>query len=112
MKKSFLLATMMLVVVVTTMLAVPAKPGLKKKVTLKDGSVVELLLRGDEHFSYYTDATGNAYQLRDGELIKMTQEEVAQKWTARRAARLNVGRSNKARRKIGTPSPANTGKQS
>ena len=111
MKKSFLLATMMLVVVVTTMLAVPAKPGLKKKVTLKDGSVVELLLRGDEHFSYYTDATGNAYQLRDGELIKMTQEEVAQKWTARRAARLNVGRSNKARRKIGTPSPANTGKQ-
>lgn len=111
MKTRVLLTTTMLIVAVATMLAVPAKPGLKKKVTLKDGSVVELSLRGDEHFSYYTDVAGNACQLQDGELIMMTQEEVAQKWSARRAARLNVGESGRAARRIGKPSTANTGKQ-
>ncbi len=111
MKKRLLLTTLATMMAVITIFAVPAKPGLKKKVTLKDGSVVELSLRGDEHFSYYTDVAGNACQLQDGELIMMTQEEVAQKWSARRAARMNFGGSNRAARRIGTPSTANTGKQ-
>ena len=64
----------MLLLAVATMFAVPAKPGVKKKVTLKDGSVVELSLRGDEHFSYYTDAAGNACQLQDGQLVRMSKE--------------------------------------
>lgn len=101
----------MLVVAVAMMFAVPAKPGMKKKVTLKDGSVVELSLRGDEHFSFYTDAAGNACKLQDGELVMMTREEVAQKWSARRAARLNTGGSDRAARRVGIPSKANTGKQ-
>lgn len=74
MKKRLLLTMTMLLLAVATMFAVPAKPGVKKKVTLKDGSVVELSLRGDEHFSYYTDASGNACQLQDGQLVRMSKE--------------------------------------
>ena len=35
--------------------AVPAKPGVKKMFRMADGTMKELTLRGDEHFSYYTD---------------------------------------------------------
>ena len=101
----------MLLLAVATMFAVPAKPGLKKKVTLKDGSVVELSLRGDEHFSYYTDAAGNACQLHDGQLVRMSKEEVARRWTAAKAARMSVREDSRALRRIGAPSNANTGKQ-
>lgn len=101
----------MLVLAVATMFAIPAKPGVKKKVTLKDGSVVELSLRGDEHFSYYTDAAGNACQLHDGQLVRMSKEEVARRWTAAKAARMSVREDSRALRRIGTPSKANTGKQ-
>ncbi len=53
---------------VITIFAVPAKPGLKKKVTLSDGSVIELALRGDEHFSYYVNEKGLPCQVQEGEL--------------------------------------------
>ena len=56
MKKRLLITMTALMLVTVTMMAVPAKPGLKKKVTLKDGTTVELSLRGDEHFSFYTDS--------------------------------------------------------
>ena len=39
-------------------LAVPAKR-VTKTVRLDNGTTVELTLRGDEHFSFYTDASGN-----------------------------------------------------
>ena len=111
MKKRLLLTMTMLLLAVATMFAVPAKPGVKKKVTLKDGSVVELSLRGDEHFSYYTDAAGNACQLQDGQLVRMSKEEVARRWTAAKAARMSVREDSRALRRIGTPSNATTGKQ-
>ncbi|MBQ7513995.1 MAG: hypothetical protein IJS95_06360 [Prevotella sp.] len=111
MKKILLLTVTMLVVAATTMLAIPAKPGLKKKVTLKDGSVVELSLRGDEHFSYYTDAADNACLLRDGQLVMMSKEEVARKWTAIKAARMSVGEAGRASRRAGEPSATTKGKQ-
>ena len=38
-------------------MAVPAFPGLIKQVN-PDGKTVEIRLRGDEHFSYATDAAG------------------------------------------------------
>ena len=107
--KRLLITMTALMLVTVTMMAVPAKPGLKKKVTLKDGTAVELSLRGDEHFSYYVDATGNACQVVNGQMRKMSNEEVAQTWAARRAERLDVG--NRASRRIGTPSKNTTGKQ-
>ena len=71
MKKRLLLTTLAAMVAVITVFAVPAKPGVKKKVTLKDGSTVELTLKGDEHFSYYTDAKGVPCLLKNGQLVRL-----------------------------------------
>ena len=90
--------------VTVTMMAVPAKPGLKKKVTLKNGTTVELSLRGDEHFSYYTDAAGKPCRLKNGELISLTKEEVAEQWTALKEQRLAINNTSSRRaRRVGEP---------
>ena len=96
--------------------AIPAKPGVKRTVTLADGSKIELMLRGDEHYSYYTTENGTPYQLKaDGQLLKMTHEEVTERWTALRNKRLaaaNTRRANakaKSLRRVGT-SGQTTGK--
>ena len=111
MKRRLLITLTALMLVTVTMMAVPAKPGLKKKVTLKDGTTVELSLKGDEHFSYYVDATGNACQVVDGRIVKISDEELAQTWTARRAERLDVGEDGRVVRRMGTPSNKTTGKK-
>ena len=87
--------------------SVPAKPGVKRTVTLADGSQVELTLRGDEHYSYYTTEDGTPYQLKaDGQLLKMTREEVSERWTALRNKHLaNTRRANanmKSPRRVGS----------
>ena len=87
--------------------SVPAKPGVKRIVTLADGSQVELTLRGDEHYSYYTTEDGTPYQLKaDGQLLKMTREEVSERWTALRNKHLaNTRRANanmKSPRRVGS----------
>ena len=104
MKKRLLITMTALMFIATTMMAVPAKPGLKKKVTLKNGTTVELSLKGDEHFSYYTDAAGKPCKLKNGELIRLTREEVAEQWTALREQRLAIGNSSSRRaRRAGEP---------
>ena len=60
---------------VITVFAVPAKPGLKKKVKQADGSVIELTMYGDEHYSFYIDATGAPFQIVNGLAKKITPEE-------------------------------------
>ena len=68
--------------------AVPAKPGVKKMFRMADGTMKELTLCGDEHFSFYKDDNGQAYRLSMGEqLLPMTLQEVSETWTARRKAR-------------------------
>lgn len=68
--------------------AVPAKP-VKKVVTLADGTTVELTLRGDEHFSYYTDNNGAPCLLNnDGTLERITKKQVSEKWNTRRTERI------------------------
>lgn len=52
-----LFASIMAAATVPSMLAVPAKRGLMK-FTQPDGSVIEVLLHGDENFHYYTTADG------------------------------------------------------
>ncbi len=101
-----------LMFVAVTMMAVPAKPGLKKKVTLKDGSTVELSLKGDEHFSFYTDTEGQPCQVVNGRLKMMTQEEVTEMWTANKKQRLEQAGLDvlkRAARRAGTSSTATTG---
>ena len=114
MKKRLLLTTLATMMAVITVLAVPAKPGVKKKVTLKDGSIVELTLKGDEHFSYYTDAKGVPCMLKDGELVTMTSREVAETWASRKQQRLSLAdaaSSRRAARRAGKPSKTTTGEQ-
>jgi M6 family metalloprotease-like protein len=105
MKKKLLLNLTTLMLVTATMMAVPVKPGVKKMVTLKDGSTVELTLKGDEHYSYYTDAEGKAYQLQNGELVTLTNEEVTKRWTAMKQQRLNINGASTRRthRIVGEP---------
>ena len=68
--------------------AVPAKP-VKKTVQLADGTTVELTLRGDEHFSFYTDDNGAPFLLHaDGMVERIAKEQVAERWAANRAERL------------------------
>lgn len=115
MKKRLLLAMAAVMLGTATMMAVPAKPGLKKKVTLADGTTVELALHGDEHYSYYTDAEGTPCQLQNGRLVKMSRSEVAKTWEARREHRLalveNASMGRRAARRAGTPSKTTTGTQ-
>ena len=71
---AFLLSTM-------TATAVPAKP-VKKTFRQADGTLIELTLRGDEHYSFYTAEDGTPYRLKaNGELLKLTCEEVSARWT-------------------------------
>ena len=47
--------------------AVPAKPGLKRLLTLTDGSTVNAMLVGDEYAHYWLGDDGNASQSYLGE---------------------------------------------
>ena len=100
-----------LMLVTVTMMAVPAKPGLKKKVKKADGSTVELTLHGDEHYSFYKDATGSPFQIVNGFAKKITPEEVTTKWTARKKEHLNQGAANSRRaNRVGEPINSTKGK--
>ena len=111
MKKRLILTMAALMLTTATIFAVPAKPGLKKKVKQVDGSVIELTMHGDEHYSFYKDATGAPFQIVNGLAKKITPEEVTTKWTERKKANLNRGTVNSRRtNRIGEPSKSTTGK--
>ena len=99
-----------------TVLAVPAKR-VTKTVRLDNGTTVELTLRGDEHFSFYTDEDGTPYRLSmNGKYERMTTMEVDSIWTKRKAERLGLSSSAQSTRRgmpirrAGRPSSATTGK--
>lgn len=101
-------ATLMLTAL--TVQAVPAKPGVKKTVKQADGSTIELTLRGDEHYSFYTDAAGAPFQLVNGIAKRITPEEVTTTWTARKKANLDKTAGNNRRvNRIGDASASTTG---
>lgn len=93
----------------TSVQAIPAKPGTKKTIRQADGTVVELTLRGDEHFSFYTDATGAAFKLLPGNKLQpITAEQVSETWSKRRQARMNAATARS--RGAGDPDNVTTGK--
>ena len=113
MKLRFLLIGIALLMTTMTVLATPAKPGVKKTVRQADGTTVELTLRGDEHFSFYTDDSGQAYRLvADGKLERLTSDQVTEMWTTRKAERLAGASISRSRspRQAGKPSNVTTGK--
>ena len=56
--------TLLLTVVTVTMMAVPAKRGLWKTLTLQDGTQVRATLVGDEHGHFWKAENGQAYTLQ------------------------------------------------
>ena len=55
------LAVCLSLFVATVVTAIPAKRGLWRNITLKNGKQVKVELVGDEHFHFYRDAAGNVY---------------------------------------------------
>ena len=67
--------------------AIPAKPGLKRHITLADGTTVEVRLVGDEHGHFWMAADGRAYQEERPEVFKTVDlEEVRAHAQTRRTA--------------------------
>ncbi len=101
----------------TALHAVPAKR-ITKTVRLSDGTSVELTLRGDEHFSYYTDSQGVPYRkTADGNYQQTTNLIVDSLWSLRKKERMAFslnGQGSKRKapiRKAGIPSSVTTGNQ-
>ena len=67
--------------------AVPAKPGLKRTLTLTDGTTVSAVLVGDEHGHFWRGADGKSYQLVAGSDVfqEVNGQEIIQKAKQRRA---------------------------
>lgn len=86
--------------VCAAMLAVPAKRGLWRTITLDDGSKAIAELFGDEHFSYLRDIDGNRYERNDnGGYSRMSDETFAAKAAAARQQLTTSNMRRVARRK-------------
>ena len=62
MKKTLLVLALLVLTLAAN--AIPAKPGLKKTITLADGTQIVATLVGDEHGHFYRGSDGKAYQMK------------------------------------------------
>ena len=56
-----LLSVLLLSMVTSLVMAVPARPGIWRTIKLADGSEVRVTLRGDEHLHFWQSAEGVTY---------------------------------------------------
>ena len=110
MKMRYLLVMISMLLAVSNLFAVPAKP-VKKRAKTVSGSSIEVTLCGDEYFSFYKDDLGVPYILQpDGLLEAKSFDEVCEIWTSRRNSQLDAEVSSASRRgsyvkrRVGTPS--------
>ena len=97
--KKVLVTTMMLAMTMAVM-AVPAKKGMWKTITLADGSELRVTLVGDEHGHFWKAENGQAYSLQNGVYVAVDAQQVIEKAKARRA-KVNARRVQK--REFGHP---------
>ena len=71
-----ILTILSLIIVTVAVLAIPAKHGVKKTITLADGTQKQVTLVGDEHLHYFVDAEGNAYTDQNGIYVKANLNEM------------------------------------
>ena len=90
MKKVFLAISLLMMTV--TMMAIPAKRGMWRTVTLADGTEVKVEKVGDEHGHWLRAADGTCYVLADGNYVKADDEALQIKRQARLNARNAVRR--------------------
>ena len=81
-----ILFTLTFVLTCAAIMAVPAKRGQWKTITLADGSQVRAELRGDEHMRAWFTADGRCYQLIDNEYKETDVKTLRAKAKARRAS--------------------------
>ena len=83
-------------------MAVPAKPGQKRQLTLADGTTVNAMLVGDEYAHYWVDADGNAYMaMIDNVFERIDLETVKQRAESRRSEANERRIRRTAPRKVG-----------
>ena len=99
-----LFVLIMLLCMSAVLWAVPAKPGLKRVLTLTDGTTITAQLVGDEHGHFWLGQDGRAYQAVSGsdvfQLIDKT--EVTKRAQTRRAAANQQRMRRLAPRKVGS----------
>ena len=93
------LSTMLLMAVTVAMMAVPAKKGVTKTITV-NGNEVQVMLVGDEHGHYWKAQNGKAYQMIGGMYQEIDAKVVIEKAKARRA---KVNAQRVQRRTFGHP---------
>ena len=111
----------LLLIMAVAALAVPAKPGLTRTLTLADGTTVNAVLVGDEHGHYWRGADGKNYQAVAGtdyyqavnsqDIIKKAQRRRAQanqQRTKRLAPRKEEGESGIIGKKKGQTAEVTT----
>ena len=97
-----ILTILLLSVLAVGMYAVPAKPGLKKMLTLADGSTIEAQLVGDEWGNYWRTDDGRAfvfdkraggqeiYRLADANLIQREAKKLRDQANSQRTRRAPI----------------------
>lgn len=95
--------TVALLMLATVAFAVPAKPGLKRVITLADGTTVTATLVGDEYGHFWKGADGKSYQMVAGSDVfqEVNGQNVVQKAQQRRAQANQRRAKRLASRKIG-----------
>ncbi len=82
------LTTILLTIIAVTAMAIPAKRGFWKTITLVDGTQVRTELRGDKNFCCMVDEAGNRYVRNDSATYRLvTDDEVTAKQNKSRARR-------------------------
>lgn len=92
MKKVF--ATLLLMAVAMTMMAVPAKKGQWKTLRLNDGTEVRATLVGDEHGHFWKAENGQTYTEQGDVYVAVDAQQIVDKARARRA-KVNAKRVQK-----------------
>ena len=101
------LTTMLMLAMTMAVMAVPAKKGMWKTITLADGTELRATLVGDEHGHFWRAENGQAYSLQDGVYVAVDAQQRMEQAKVRRA---KVNAKRVQRRTFGHPTTI-TGKK-
>ena len=113
-----ILTILSLIVVTVAVMAIPAKRGIKRTITLPNGTEKTVTLVGDEHLHYFVDADGNAYTNTGGSYVKADINQLKKRGMERhkaaqrhRIARMSRLQKNASARRLARKASNYTGKK-
>lgn len=74
--KRRLISMLFMLSIAGSLFAIPAQPGLWKKMQLANGQTIDVQLRGDEFMKFWQDKAGNNYTLSDKGLVKADMKQL------------------------------------